>query len=69
VATLGCHIDVRKGHITFEVQGCNAMFCHIEEKVISTNSSLLNEFLPSPEIDMEDILNCEDPPNFNWIFT
>ena len=45
------------------------MFCHMEEKMVSLNSSLLDAFLPSPEIDMEDVLNCQDPPNFNWIST
>ena len=43
------------------------MFCHIKEKVISPNSSLLDDFSPSPEIDLEDVLNCEDPPDLDWI--
>jgi len=42
------------------------MLCHMEEKVLSLDSSLLDEFLPSPEIDMEDFLNCQDPPDFDW---
>ena len=41
------------------------MFCHMEEKVVYPNSSLLDEFFPSAEIDMEDILNCQDPPDFD----
>ena len=41
----------------------------MEEKAVSLNSSLLDEFLPSSEIDMEDILNCQGPPNFDWIST
>jgi len=45
------------------------MLCHVQEKVISPNSSLLNAFPPSTEISMEDVLNCQDPPNFNWIST
>jgi len=69
LATAGCHIDVRKGRIIFRVQGCYAMFCHMEEKVVSPTSSLLEEFSPSLEIDMEDILNCENPPDFDWIST
>ena len=56
MATASCHIDVRKGRITFEVQGCYAMFCHMEEKEVSSNSFLFDEFPLSPEIDMEDIL-------------
>jgi len=34
MATASYHIDVRREHITFEVQGCYAMFFHMEEKVI-----------------------------------
>jgi len=49
------------------MEGRYAVFCHIKEKVISPNSSLLDDFSPSPEIDLEDVLNCEDPPDFNWI--
>jgi len=33
----------------------------MEKKVVSPNSSLLDELPPSSEIDMEDILNYEDP--------
>jgi len=45
------------------------MFCHMEGQVVSPNSSLLDEFSPSLEINMEDILNCQDPPGFDWIST
>jgi len=45
------------------------MFFHVKEKVVSPNSSLLDAFPPSPEIHIEDTLNCQDPPDFNWIFT
>ena len=45
------------------------MFCHMKEKVVSPNSSLLDEFPPSPEIEMEDVLDCDNPPNFDWIST
>ena len=38
---------------------------YMKEKVVSSNSSLLDEFPPSPKIDMEDVLNCEDPPDFD----
>jgi len=46
LAAVGCHMDVRKGRITFEVEGHYAMFCHIKEKVVSPNSFLLDEFPP-----------------------
>jgi len=39
----------------------------MKEKVVSPNSSLLDEFPPSPEIDIEDVLNYEDPLDFDWI--
>jgi len=51
-ASAGCHIDVRRGWITFEVHECYAMFCQVEEKAVSLNSSLLDEFPPSHEINM-----------------
>jgi len=69
LATVGCHIDVRKERITSEVQVCYTMFCYMKEKVVSRNSSLLGEFPSSPKIDMEDILNWEGPPNFDWVST
>ena len=37
--------------------------------MVSPNSSLLDEFFPFLKIDMEDFLNCKDPPNFDWIST
>ena len=67
LATAGCHIDVRKGWITFEEQRHYVVFCHMKEKVVSPNSSFLDEFPPSPEIDIEDVWNCEDPPDADWI--
>ena len=45
LATAGCQIDVRKGRIIFEVEGRYAVFCYMKEKVVSPNSSLLDEFL------------------------
>ena len=48
LATVGCHIDVRKRRITFKVEGRYAVFCHMKEKVVSPNSSLLDDFPPSP---------------------
>ena len=32
LATAGCHIDVRKGRITFEVEGRYVVFCHTKER-------------------------------------
>ena len=61
MVVVGCDIDVRKGRITFEVEGRYVVFCHQKEKVVSPNSSLLGDFSPSPEVDMENVLNCEDP--------
>jgi len=43
------------------------MFCLQKEKVVSPNSSLLDDFSPSLKIDMEDVLECEDPPALDWI--
>jgi len=65
LATVGCQIDATQGRMTFEVEGCYAMFCHMKEKVASPNSPLLDEFHPSPKIVMEDVLDCEDPLNFD----
>jgi len=45
------------------------MCCHMEEKAVSPNSSLLDEFFPSPKFDIEDILNCQDPLDFDCIST
>jgi len=44
LATTGCHVDLRKGRITFEVEGRYVVFCHMKEKVISPNSSIFDEF-------------------------
>ena len=65
--TAGCYIDVRKGRITFEVKECYAVFCHMQEDIVSPNSSLLDALTLSPEINMEDVLKCEDPPDSDWI--
>ena len=63
--TDGCHINVRKGRITFEVQGHYAVFYHMKENVVSLNSSLLDEFPLPLKLCTEDVLNCEDPPDFD----
>ena len=67
LATVGCRIDVRKGRITFKGEGRYVVFCHLKEDVVSPSSSLLDALPLSPEIDMEDVLNCEDLPDFDWI--
>jgi len=58
LATSGCNIDVKGRRITFEVEGCYAVFCFIDEKVASPNSFLSDEFFLFPEIDKEDGLKC-----------
>jgi len=67
LATLGCYVDVRKGQITFKVEGRYAVFCHTKEDVVSPSSSLLDTLSLSPEIDMKDVLDCEDRPDYDWI--
>ena len=67
LATSDCNIDVKKGRITFEVEGCHAMLCFIDKRVVYPNSSQSNAFPPSPEFNMEDILNWQDTPDFDWI--
>ena len=44
------------------------MFSHKKEDMVSPHSSTLDALPLSPEIDMEDVWNCEDPPDSDWIF-
>jgi len=37
--------------------------------VVSPSFSSSDAFPLSPETDMADALNCQDPPNFDWIST
>ena len=67
LATIGFHIDVKRGRLTFEVQGSYAIFCYVKDKMASPSFSLSDAFPYSPEIDMDDVMNCQDPPNFDWI--
>ena len=69
MATSGRNIDVKMGWIAFEVERCYTMFCSMDEKVIFPNSSVSDAFPLSPEIDMEDVLNCQDPSDFDRIST
>jgi len=62
LATAGCHIIVREGLISFEVEGRFVVFSHRKKDMVSPHSSILNTLPLSSEIDMEDILKCEDPP-------
>jgi len=62
-----CHIDVREGRISFEVEGRFVVFSHRNEDVISPHSSILDALPLSPECDMEDILYVEDPPGSKLI--
>jgi len=45
------------------------MFYFMDEKVVSPNSSLSNALPLSPEIEMEDGLNCHNLSDFDWIST
>ena len=67
LATASCHIDVRKRRITFELEGRYVMFCDTKEYVVSPSSSLLDALPLFPKINIDDVLNCEDPPNSGWI--
>jgi len=67
LATSGCNIDVKRGQL--QVERCYAMFCFMDERVVSPNSFQSDAFPSSPEIDMEDVLNCQDLPDFDWIST
>ena len=67
LAIAGCHIDVRKRWITFEVEGHYTVFCHTKDDMVSPSSSLLDALPFSPDLDMEDVLNYEDPPDSDWI--
>ena len=69
MATTGCHISVRRGRITFKVKACNAIFCHMVEKVVSPNYSLLDPFPLSSKINREDVLHSQDSPDSDWIST
>jgi len=63
LATAGCHLDVREGRISFEIEGRFAMFSHKKEDAVSSHSSILNALPLSPDYDMEDVLYDEDPPD------
>ena len=43
------------------------MLYQTKEDVVSPNSSLLDALPIFPEIDIEDVLNCHDPPDLHWI--
>jgi len=43
------------------------VFSHKWEDAVSPHSSILDALPLSPEIDMEDVLNDEDPPDSKWI--
>ena len=67
LATVGCHIDIREGHVSFEVEGRFAMFSHRKDDIVSPYSAILDALPFFPEIDMNDILNYDDPPDFDCI--
>ena len=43
------------------------MFSHKKEDVVSPYSSILDALTLFPDIDMEDVWNCEDSSNSDWI--
>jgi len=61
--TTSCHIDVRQGYISFEVEGRFAVFSHRKEYTVSPHSSMLDSLPFSSEHDVEDVLNDADPPD------
>jgi len=63
LATAGCHIDVREGWASFEMEGQFAVSSHRKKDMVSPHSSILDVLPISPEIDMKDVWNCEDPLN------
>ena len=63
LATADCHIDLREGRVSFEVEGRLVVFSRIKKDLVSPHSSILDALPLSPEIDMDHILNCEDPPD------
>ena len=67
MATAGCHVDVREGHVCFEVEGRCAVFSHKKKDAVSPHSSLLDLLPLSPEYDIEYVLNNKDPPDSEWI--
>jgi len=67
LVTAGCHIDVREVWVSFEVEGCFAVFSHKKEDMVSRHSSILDALLLSLEINTDDVWNCEDPPDSDWI--
>jgi len=67
LTTDACYIDVREGRVSFEVEGHFAVFSHKKDDMVSPYSSILNALPLFSEIDMEDVWNCEDPPDSDWI--
>ena len=46
LVTPGCHIDVREGCVSFEVEGHFAMSNHRKKDVVSAHSSILDALPP-----------------------
>ena len=67
LVTASCHINVREGHISFEVEGRSAVFSPWKEDAVSPQYSILDTLPLSLEYDMEDVLYDEDLPDFKWI--
>jgi len=67
LVTASWHIDVREGQVSFEVEWRFAVFSHKKEGIVSPHFSILDALSLSPNIDMEDVWNCEDPLDSDWI--
>jgi len=52
LTTVGYHIDVREGRVSFAVEGRFVVFSHKKEYVVSPHFSILDALPLSPEIDM-----------------
>jgi len=63
LAIASCHTNVREGCISFEVEGRFAVLSHRKDDVVSLHSSILDALPLSLDMDMEDVLNCEYPPD------
>ena len=55
LGTASCHIDVKEGRVSFEVERHFAVFSHRKEDVVFPHSSILDALPLSPEIDMENV--------------
>ena len=52
LVTAGCHIDVREGRISFEVERRFTVFSHRKEDAVSPHSFILDALPLSPKYDL-----------------